>query len=184
MTPLRQRMLDALVLRGMATRTQEAYIDAVARLARHYRCSPDTLTADEVQHYLLHLLRERRLSRSSVNQYGCACRFPSEVPARMHLSKFEKYGLLPQHSLEFLWFLYSSPRFILPGRQSRCPLVTRWWIQLLKAAGSGSRPIAGWIAQWRSSWLPHAGSLNVSPRASTAQAMRAFFAAMATTAFQ
>ena len=75
MTPLRQRMLDALVLRGMATRTQEAYIDAVARLARHYRCSPDTLSADEVQHYLLHLLRERHLSRSSVNQYGCACRF-------------------------------------------------------------------------------------------------------------
>jgi len=75
MTPLRQRMLDALVLRGMATRTQEAYIDAVARLARHYRRSPDTLSADEVQHYLLHLLRERHLSRSSVNQYGCACRF-------------------------------------------------------------------------------------------------------------
>ena len=75
MTPLRQRMLDALVLRGMATRTQEAYIGAVAGLARHYRRSPDTLSADEVQHYLLHLLRERRLSRSSVNQYGCACRF-------------------------------------------------------------------------------------------------------------
>lgn len=75
MTLLRQRMLDALVLRGMASRTQEAYIDAVARLARHYRRSPDTLTADEVQHYLLYLLRERHLSRSSVNQYGCACRF-------------------------------------------------------------------------------------------------------------
>jgi integrase/recombinase XerD len=75
MTPLRQRMLDALVLRGMAPRTQEAYIGAVAALARHYRRSPDTLSADEVQHYLLHLLRERHLSRSSVNQYGCACRF-------------------------------------------------------------------------------------------------------------
>jgi site-specific recombinase XerD len=68
-------MLDALVLRGMAARTQEAYIGAVAGLARHYRRSPDTLSADEVQHYLLHLLRERHLSRSSVNQYGCACRF-------------------------------------------------------------------------------------------------------------
>ena len=30
----------------------------------------------------------------------------------------------------------------------------------------------------------HAGSLNDSPLVSTAQAMRAFFAAMATTAFQ
>jgi len=75
MTLLRQRMLDALVLRGMATCTQEAYIDAVARLARHYRRSPDTLSAEEVHRYLLHLLRERRLSRSRVNQYGCAYRF-------------------------------------------------------------------------------------------------------------
>ena len=75
MTPLRQRMLDALVLRGMALRTQEAYIEAVARLARHYKRSPETLTVDEVQRYLLHLLRERHLSRSSVNQYGCAYRF-------------------------------------------------------------------------------------------------------------
>ena len=39
MTPLRQRMLDALELRGMAARTRESYIDAVARLARHYAVS-------------------------------------------------------------------------------------------------------------------------------------------------
>jgi integrase/recombinase XerD len=75
MTPLRQRMLDALVLRGMALRTQESYIDAVSRLARHYRRSPDTLSAEEVQHFLLHLLRDRQRSRSTVNQYGCAFRF-------------------------------------------------------------------------------------------------------------
>jgi len=75
MTLLRQRMLDALVLRGMALRTQESYIDAVARLARHYGRSPEALTADEVQGHLLHLLRDRHLSRSTVNQYGCAYRF-------------------------------------------------------------------------------------------------------------
>jgi integrase/recombinase XerD len=75
MTPLRMKMLDALMLRGMADRTQEAYIDAVARLARHYGRSPDRLSAQEVQQYLLHLLRERHLARSSVNQYGCAYRF-------------------------------------------------------------------------------------------------------------
>lgn len=75
MTPLRQSMLDALVLRGKALRTQEAYIDAVARMARHFGRSPDALTSQEVQQYLLHLLRERKLARSSVNQYGCAYRF-------------------------------------------------------------------------------------------------------------
>lgn len=65
-SPLRRRMLDALQLRGMAPRTQEAYIEAVSRLARHYHRSPERLSADEVQAYLLHLLRERRLSPSSL----------------------------------------------------------------------------------------------------------------------
>ena len=75
MTPLRQRMLDALILRGMALRTQESYIDAVSRLARYYRCSPDALSAEQVRQFLLHLLRDLQRSRSTVNQYGCAFRF-------------------------------------------------------------------------------------------------------------
>ena len=75
MTPLRQRMLDAMTVRGLAERTKECYVEAVARLARHYHRSPDVLTAHDVQHYLLHLLRERHLARSSVNQYSCAFRF-------------------------------------------------------------------------------------------------------------
>ena len=75
MSPLRQRMRDALVLRGKAARTQEAYIEAVARLARHYRCRPEQLSSAQVHQYLLHLLQVRRLSRSTVNQAGCAFRF-------------------------------------------------------------------------------------------------------------
>lgn len=75
MTALRQRMLDALVLRGMAQRTQESYIGAVVLLARYYSRSPDTLTSEQVQQYLLHLRRERRRSVATVNQYGCAFRF-------------------------------------------------------------------------------------------------------------
>ena len=75
MTALRQRMIDALVLHGMAERTQEAYIGAVVQLARHYRCSPEALDGAQVQAYLVHLLSERHLSRSTVNQYGCAYRF-------------------------------------------------------------------------------------------------------------
>ncbi len=75
MTPLRQRMIDALVLHGKAARTQEAYVAAVAHLARHYRRSPDTLSGGEIEAYLLHLLRERKCSRSTVNQAGCAINF-------------------------------------------------------------------------------------------------------------
>jgi site-specific recombinase XerD len=68
-------MLDALVLHGKAARTREAYVSAVAQLARHYRRSPDALSGGEIEAYLVHLLRERKLSRSTVNQAGCAINF-------------------------------------------------------------------------------------------------------------
>ena len=79
MTPLRQRMQDAMVQRGFAARTQETYIDAIARMAKHYRRDPATCTACEVQAYLLHLVKDRHLSYSTMNQAGCAARFLFEV---------------------------------------------------------------------------------------------------------
>ena len=74
-SPLRQRMLDAMQLRGKAVRTQGAYVEAVAHLGSYFKCSPSRLSSQQVQDYLLYLLRERKRSRSTVNQYGCAYRF-------------------------------------------------------------------------------------------------------------
>jgi site-specific recombinase XerD len=68
-------MLDAMVLRGLATRTQETYLWNVEQLARHYWRSPDRLSDEQVQAYLLFLLQERHLSRSTVNQASCSVRF-------------------------------------------------------------------------------------------------------------
>ena len=75
MTPLRQRMIDAMVLRGFTPRTQETYLGAVIRLALYHKRSPELLSDDQVQAYLLHLLQERHLARSSVNLTSCAVRF-------------------------------------------------------------------------------------------------------------
>jgi len=75
MTPLRQRMIDAMLLRGFAARTQEAYCDAVVALAKHYRRSPDTLSAEQLQSYLLYLITQKKLAYASVNQAACAFRF-------------------------------------------------------------------------------------------------------------
>jgi len=75
MTPLRQRMIDAMVLRGFAARTQETYLMAVGQMARHHRCSPELLSDEQVQAYLLYLLQERQRSRSTVNLTSCAMRF-------------------------------------------------------------------------------------------------------------
>lgn len=75
MTPLRQQMLDAMVLRGFALRTQECYVDAIYGMAKHYRRDPAGYSAQEVEAYLLHMVKERRLSYSTMNQAACAARF-------------------------------------------------------------------------------------------------------------
>ncbi len=75
MSELRQRMNDAMVLRGFAERTKETYLACVTALAKHYRQSPDSLDAAAIQAYLLHLISERKLAYSSVNQAVCAIRF-------------------------------------------------------------------------------------------------------------
>jgi len=75
MTELRQRMMDAMVQRGFAQRTQETYVQAIRRMAQHYRRDPATYTPEEVQAYLLHMVKERKLSYSSMNQAACAAQF-------------------------------------------------------------------------------------------------------------
>ncbi len=59
MTELRRRMDDDMLVRGFADRTRESYLWAVTGLARFYHRSPDQITDEEVQAYLLHLIRDR-----------------------------------------------------------------------------------------------------------------------------
>lgn len=75
MTPLRQRMQDAMILRGFALRTQQAYLAAVVGLTRYYHASPDTLDGAQLQAWLLHLITEKKLAYASVNQVACGLRF-------------------------------------------------------------------------------------------------------------
>jgi integrase/recombinase XerD len=75
MTALRQQMENDMVLRGMAVRTRQSYIEAVRGLTKFYRRSPDKIAVGEVQSYLLHLLRERGLSHSTCNLVTNGLRF-------------------------------------------------------------------------------------------------------------
>lgn len=71
MSPLRVRMIQDMMLAGLATTTQTVYVEAVRRLAAHYRRSPDELTEEEVRAYLV-ALREREVARGTfkANHYG------------------------------------------------------------------------------------------------------------------
>ena len=75
MSKLRERMDEAMVLRGFSPRTRESYLAWVSKLARHYQRSPDGLEAVALQSYLLHLIQDKRLAYASVNQAACAFRF-------------------------------------------------------------------------------------------------------------
>ncbi len=75
MTTLRMRMDNDLLVRGMAERTRESYLAAVTRLARHYHRAPDELSPQEVQAYLVHMLREEHLAWSTCSIAVHAFRF-------------------------------------------------------------------------------------------------------------
>ena len=75
MSTLRQRFHNDMVLRGLAERTQVAYLDAVAAIAKYYHRSPDQISPEEIKQYLLHLINDKHLSTSTTNQAGCALRF-------------------------------------------------------------------------------------------------------------
>ena len=86
MTPLRQRMIDAMTVRGMSVRTVETYTEAVSRMARHYHRSPDLLSPAQIEAYMLHLVKDRRLSHSTLNQLSSASRFLFGHRRRAHQS--------------------------------------------------------------------------------------------------
>ena len=103
MHPLRLQMLQDMKLRGLALRTQESYIAAVAALAKHYRCSPDGLSVEQIQSYVLHLLEDKRLSWSSCNQAICAFRFFYGVTLKRGAFALEiPHGRAPQRQPDIL----------------------------------------------------------------------------------
>ena len=75
MTPLRKRMMENMELHGLADRTQESYVSAVAHLARYYNRSPDQLSADEIRRFFLHLIKEKQAAKSTVTIHLCGIKF-------------------------------------------------------------------------------------------------------------
>ena len=94
MTPLRERWLRELALRGMSARTVEAYVAAVSSLAQHYHRSPDRIADEELQSYLLHLREGRHLAPSSLNQTVSALRRFYELVLERPVDQLER--LLPR----------------------------------------------------------------------------------------
>ena len=82
MTSLRQRMLEDMQVRGLSPRTQQTYVETVARFARHFGRSPARLGLEEIRAYQVYLTNERRLASSSLVVAVSALRFLYRVTLR------------------------------------------------------------------------------------------------------
>ena len=89
MTELRRRMIQSMTVRGFSPHTHESYIAAVRGLAKHYKRSPDQLSAEEVQAYLAHMVTKRKLSWSTCNLAASAFRFLYHVTLGRDAVAFE-----------------------------------------------------------------------------------------------
>jgi site-specific recombinase XerD len=68
-------MIEDMQLRGLAERTQAAYVAAVRQLAEHYGKSPDQISDEELRQYFLYLTNEKKASSSAITIALCAIKF-------------------------------------------------------------------------------------------------------------
>jgi site-specific recombinase XerD len=66
-TPLRQKFIEHLTLHRKAERTVHCYVSFIHSLAKFYHRSPELLSSEELQHWLYHLIAERKQAPSTVN---------------------------------------------------------------------------------------------------------------------
>ena len=102
MTPLRQRMLEDMQLRGLSARTQECYVAAVRQFAEHFHTRPDRLTEEQLRQYFLYLANDKQVARATATIALCGIRFFYE------------------QTLKRPW---TTLRFVRPVREKKLPVV-------------------------------------------------------------
>jgi integrase/recombinase XerD len=96
MTPLRQRYIHDMQLRNYAEKTIQSYQGAVARFALHFGKPPDSLGAEEIRSYQLHLLQQH-VSWSTFNIAVSALRlFYAITLQQPGLVSYIPYGKKPR----------------------------------------------------------------------------------------
>src|ERR1700675_1387244 len=87
MTPLKQRFVEDMQLRGLAPTTQRSYIHYVTEFAKFYNTSPETLDLEAIRQYEIHLLNDRKWSPHSVNTFISSVQFLYTVTLEMPWDK-------------------------------------------------------------------------------------------------
>jgi integrase/recombinase XerD len=190
MTPLRQRMLEDMQLRGLAVRTQESYLSAVQQLALHYGKAPDLITDEEVRQYFLYLRNVKHLAPNTVNVALNAVKFlytytlvrpwpfrdlirpplPQKLP--VVLSVEEVWQVLGQihlpHYRACLSLIYSCGLRLLEGVTLQVSQIDSARMQLYIRSGKGNKDRAvplpeQTLSLLRAHWLSHRNPIWLFP---------------------
>jgi Site-specific recombinase XerD len=191
MTPLREKFIRGLAIRGRAVRTQQSYTACVADLARYYKRSPDQISYEEVTVWIHHLIRERKLAPSSVNIAVNAVRFlygvtlgrdtttllaalprmkrnirRAEVYARSELEALLSAPTQPRDRA-FLMTVYAGGLRLSEATQLRTTDIDRPRMQLRVRQGKGAKervlPLSGRCSRnWKATGAPNAAIAPVT----------------------
>jgi len=66
MSELREKMIKMMQLRNLGKTSQRSYLAAVKGLAKYYRKSPDEITKEMIEDYLLYLINEKKRAPEGV----------------------------------------------------------------------------------------------------------------------
>jgi len=75
MTDLRQKMIRAMELKNLSHNTQRAYLAAVTGFARFYNQSPNKMTKEKIEDYLLYLKHDKGIAPNSCYSVLTGLRF-------------------------------------------------------------------------------------------------------------
>jgi site-specific recombinase XerD len=75
MTELRQKMIRVMELKNLSDHTQRAYLAAVKGIAKFYDQSPDKMTQEKIEDYLLYLKQDKGIAPNSCYSVLTGLRF-------------------------------------------------------------------------------------------------------------
>jgi site-specific recombinase XerD len=113
MTELRQKMIRTMELKNLSDHTQRAYLAAVTGIAKFYNQSPDKMTREEIEDYLLYLKQDKGIAPNSCYSVLTGLRFfykhvtEKEIPVTYSIRRTPRK--LPEVlSMEDIWKIICS----------------------------------------------------------------------------
>jgi integrase/recombinase XerD len=114
MTPLREKMIKAMELRNLAQNTKRYYLSAVIGLAWYYQRSPDQITQEMIEDYVLYLKNDKGNTPGSCAAVVAGLRFFYNHVADKQVDfdySVRKVSKLPTVlTPEEVWLLINAPK--------------------------------------------------------------------------